>query len=161
MAREGDESNRGSYSLVLDPDGEAPLLNREQQQLYLNLIARGASPAGACQQLGLPPMSLVLTAEQDAAFAALLKRVKELLSQNVAAALYRAAMEGNVSAQTFYLKNLPPPEWPTDDALDTPPDSLDALDDDALLDRFREEATRLLAEVETDETRPPVGAAAP
>lgn len=49
--------------------------------------------------------------DQTAAFRKRMDRVPDLLSQNVAASLYQAAMKGSVTAQTFYLKNLPPPEW--------------------------------------------------
>lgn len=49
--------------------------------------------------------------DQSAAFRKRMDRVPDLLSQNVAASLYQAAMKGSVTAQTFYLKNLPPPEW--------------------------------------------------
>lgn len=153
----GEGRSHRAASLVLDPDAEASLLTRHQQQVYLNLIAKGASPAGACQQLGISPMSVVLTEEQDECFALFLKRVNELLSQNVAAALYRSAMEGSVAAQTFYLKNLPPPEWPADDHRDAHSDPLDDLNDDDLLAQFRQEATRLLAEIEADEARPAMG----
>ena len=49
--------------------------------------------------------------DQSLAFRKRMDRVPDLLSQNVAASLYQAAMKGSVTAQTFYLKNLPPPEW--------------------------------------------------
>ena len=48
----------------------------------------------------------------DPDFQSRLTRSQQTLSQNVAAALYRSAMEGSVAAQTFYLRHLPPPEWP-------------------------------------------------
>lgn len=35
------------------------------------------------------------------------------LSQNVETALYHAAMKGNVTAQSLWLKNRPPPGWNT------------------------------------------------
>lgn len=137
--------------MVLDPGAEAPLLTRDQQRSYLGLIAKGASPAGACQQLGLHPMSVAWTTEEDERFRSLLHRVNELLSQNVAAALYRSAMEGSVPAQTFYLKNRPPPDWSADTTdAETVPDSQDELTDDELLAQFRQEALALLDQIEQD-----------
>ena len=115
-----------------------------QQQAYLQFLAKGASPAGACTQLGISLASVAVTIDADDGFRMLLSRVNELLSQNVAAALYRSAMEGSVSAQTFYLKNRPPPEWPEavphHDA-----DPLDDLTDDELIIQFRQGANALLA----------------
>ena len=59
--------------------------------------------------------------DESAAFRKRMDRVPDLLSQNVAASLYQAAMKGSVTAQTFYLKNLPPPEWDVeDDNVDSP-----------------------------------------
>lgn len=61
--------------------------------------------------------------DQSAAFRKRMDRVPDLLSQNVAASLYQAAMKGSVTAQTFYLKNLPPPEWDAAAAEDDSPES--------------------------------------
>ncbi|MBX3439647.1 MAG: hypothetical protein KF861_19315, partial [Planctomycetaceae bacterium] len=81
------------------------------QESYLHLLTRGASPAAACGQIGMSVLDVLATIEQDEAFRLRLEQVNVLLSQNVAAALYRSAMEGSVSAQTFFLKNQPPPNW--------------------------------------------------
>ncbi|MEZ6056616.1 MAG: hypothetical protein R3C01_07915 [Planctomycetaceae bacterium] len=119
----------------------SPLLTADEQGLYLNLLGRGASPAAACRQLLVEIDQLALTLEQDPLFAERVIRVNHLLSQNVAAALYRAAMEGSVSAQTFFLKNLPPPEWqPVSestgcDSDDT--DDLNGLTDEELEARYQ------------------------
>jgi hypothetical protein len=38
--------------------------------------------------------------------------VQQDLSRNVAAAIYLAAMKGSIPAQTFFLRQLPPPNGP-------------------------------------------------
>ncbi|MFG0295991.1 MAG: hypothetical protein ACF8PG_08810 [Maioricimonas sp. JB045] len=109
-------------------------------------MLRGASPAAACLQLGLPVGNVLRTMEQQPEFRERQRQVRELLSQNVAAALYRAAMEGSVSAQSFYLKNQPPPEWPQLDEADSDID--DRMSNDELLDRCRAAGLAVPPEVE-------------
>jgi len=86
-------------------------LNEAEQAEYLSLLGRGASPAVACRQLLVELDELAITLEEFPRFAARVRRVTELLSQNVAAALYRSALEGNVTAQSCYLRHVTPPEW--------------------------------------------------
>jgi hypothetical protein len=98
-------------------------------------MLRGASPASACAQLGLAVDEFHHWLA-DSAFRGRLELAQHLLSRNVAAALYRSAMEGSVPAQSFYLKHLPPPEWPASTAA-RPDDNLDLLSDDELSARCR------------------------
>jgi uncharacterized protein (DUF885 family) len=96
---------------LLTTTDDTPQLTRPQQTEYLRLLTLGASPAAACQKVGVSITAVLVTMDQSAAFRKRMDRVPDLLSQNVAASLYQAAMKGSVTAQTFYLKNLPPPEW--------------------------------------------------
>ncbi|VAX41666.1 hypothetical protein MNBD_PLANCTO02-3034 [hydrothermal vent metagenome] len=69
-----------------------------------------------------------------------MEQVTDVLSQNVAAALYREAMEGNVSAQVFWLKTLPPPGWQrsTEDPIPrTFDETLEQLTDEELFELAR------------------------
>jgi hypothetical protein len=141
---------------LLQSAGPVVPLTQEQQEIYLQLLSRGASPAAACLQSGLSLPDVAASIEHDEAFRHLLSRVNELLSQNVAAALYRSAMEGSVSAQTFFLKNMPPPEWPTPDTEDQPRNLVE-LTDEELITQFRKEAPALLARLASGDT-PPTGA---
>ena len=96
-------------------------LTPDQQQAVLALLLRGASPAGACQQLGLGVEALTQAVEQDETFRRRAGEVTGVLSGNVMAVLYRGAMEGSVSAQQAWLKLFPPPPWqrgPHDDEAD-------------------------------------------
>lgn len=101
-------------------------LSRDQRNYILQLLLRGASPAAACAQLTLPLIAYARTLREDPDFRARIREVTAALSQNVAAALYRAAMQGNVTAQTTWLRLRPPPEW---QEMDTEPDSPANFDD--------------------------------
>ncbi len=130
------------------------MLTPEQQQEYRKLLANGGSPAGACLKMGIDLSDVAVTMERSELFCRELARVQELLSQNVAAALYRSAMEGSVSAQTFYLKNRPPPEWP-DPSDDNSAALIGNLTDDELITQFRQEAPAFLARLATGDPPPP------
>lgn len=90
-------------------------LTRKQQDEYLTLLTKGASPAAACQKMSVSITAVLITMEQSPRFRARATAVSDVLSQNVAAQLYQTAMKGSVTAQTFYLRNQPPPEWPEEE----------------------------------------------
>lgn len=125
---------------------ESPtLLNEELQYSYITLLSRGASPAVACSQLDILLADVIWTMEHEAGFQSMVIRVQEMLSQNVAAALYRSAMEGSVSAQQNYLKAYPPP------SCGATPDDIDAFSDaeishEEIVTQLRSEAEAFLAE---------------
>lgn len=115
-----------------------PPLTAAQQTAYLTRIARGASLAAACASLGLSVTAVLITLETDATFRAQQQQIDQLLSQNVAAALYQAAMKGNVPAQTFLLKNRPPSGWQGNDDENQSSDDLERLTDDQLAALLRQ-----------------------
>ncbi len=86
-------------------------LTADEQDAILDLLSRGASPAVACRQIGRSLAEFFRTAEEHDGFRQRLDTVEISLAQNIAAALYKAAMEGSVTAQTFWLRNNPPPGW--------------------------------------------------
>ncbi|WP_437229944.1 hypothetical protein SH661x_001702 [Planctomicrobium sp. SH661] len=133
-------------SRLLAVDIPTSQFDPQQRESFLLLLARGASPSGACKELNISLVTVAELIEQDEEFRKLLARVNELLSQNVAAALYRSAMEGKVTAQTFYVKNWPPPDWSRaeDDPLSR---QLNDLTDDELIAQFKKEAPALLADL--------------
>jgi hypothetical protein len=110
-------------------------------------------------QLGVSLFAVAVTLERREGFRSLIARVRELLSQNVAAAMYSAAIQGKVGAQTYYLKHCPPPDWPAASAA-AAEGSPDELTDDELIARFRAEAPALL-DLLSREDAPPGGAAQP
>jgi hypothetical protein len=112
-----------SEKSLLPLASRARQLSAIQQQRYLHLLTRGASPLAACVQLGISVLDVEQTVQHCAIFQQRVRQAHVLLSQNVAAALYRSAMEGSVPAQTLYLKNQPPPDWQTaasDESNDNP-----------------------------------------
>lgn len=82
---------------------ETELSDADVEQFVSHLI-RGASPAGACLQLGIGIRSLLRKLGEDADFRRRVEDVQWVLRENVKSALYRQAMEGNVSAQRSFLQ---------------------------------------------------------
>ena len=128
---------------------DAQFLNQTDQDSLLELLSRGASPAGACKQLGLSIADFFHTTQRDREFRRRAETVHHLLGQNVSSALYKAAMEGNVTAQTFWLRHSPPPGWTGENAKMTT-DDLDRLTDDELIELARAHGVDLPPEIATE-----------
>ncbi|MBA4032635.1 MAG: hypothetical protein C0478_17345, partial [Planctomyces sp.] len=111
-----------------------PLLTPAQQYEFLELLTKGASIFGACEEIGCTQLQYTLTRDHDANFADMLKAIRETQGENVAARLYQTALQGNVTAQQFWLRHQPPAEWRE---APTRPEGSDLSDED-LLDRCRE-----------------------
>jgi len=118
-----------------------PLTPAEQHDL-LGWMLKGASPLAACQQLEVDVVRFWITLQSDAGFAAAVKQVYDALGQNVVAGLYRAAMEGNVVAQQFWLKTRPVPAWT--------PQADDPNQADSTKDFTHDELFALIDETEAD-----------
>lgn len=122
-------------SVELSP--EEPLPDRLQQAV-IDLLFRGASPAAACGQLGVPVETLLRTINDDPEFARRTGDVTSVLSGNVMAMLYRTAMDGNVSAQSSWLKLFPPATWQQTSPDPTTPlnfdETLEELSNDELVE---------------------------
>ena len=82
--------------------GAAP--SESELNQYVSHLIRGASPAGACMQLGISVRSLLRKLAEDADFRRRVDDVQWVLRENVKSALYREAMGGNVSAQRCFLQ---------------------------------------------------------
>ncbi len=81
------------------------MLTADQQSAVLALLARGASPVLACREVGVEHGLFLATMRHDDTFFERICDVQNLLIGNVSAALYKAALEGKVNAQTFYLRH--------------------------------------------------------
>lgn len=101
-------------------------LNSAQQSAVLELLYRGASPAGACAQVGVSVEAFLRNAADEPEFRQRVREITGVLSGNVMAVLYRTAMEGNVSAQQAWLKLFPPPSF-MEPAAETEPMTFDEL----------------------------------
>jgi hypothetical protein len=128
------------------PWDEAEPLGVRMQQEFLWWISRGASPAMVCQQLGFSLTSFVKTMKENACFAERAEQAESGLSQNVAARLYRIAMEGNVAAQRYYLELNPPPEWRQRPLAGA---ELKELEPDELADEYRSAGLDVPTELQT------------
>lgn len=90
------------------------------REAIIGLMVQGASPIGACNQNGVLVGRFFHAYDTDDAFRERVEETRDALGWNVATALYRTAMEGNVTAMTSWLKLRPPRDWnPHDDTLDT------------------------------------------
>ena len=132
-------------------------LTTAQQRQVLTLLLRGASPAGACQNLGVSVFLFIRTCREEDSFRRQVDQVYDVLSQNVLSALYRVAMseEKSVSAHTFWLKNRPPPGWQSEPSESSEPDGprtfddfFDQLTDHELLELARTMGVDLPPEIE-------------
>lgn len=92
------------------PDAETPFSDAEQQA-FLGILVKGASPAVVCGELGVEVDRFWTTCHCDDGFLAAVERAYDALSLNVVSALYRAAIKGSVPAQTFWLRQRKPPLW--------------------------------------------------
>ncbi len=109
-------------------DSDGVDLTPTQQAEILAWLYRGASPAGACGQVGVSVDRFLKAVAEDEAFRHRVRSTTGVLSGNVMAVLYRTAMEGSVSAQQAFLKLFPPPvfEEPEQD-VETEPVTFDEL----------------------------------
>jgi hypothetical protein len=87
------------------------LLSGAERHAVWQLMLRGASPALACQQLGVSIEALWRTLQRDTTFFLCLMQLYDTLDHNVVSALYRQALEGSVAAQKFWLERRPAVLW--------------------------------------------------
>jgi hypothetical protein len=102
--------------------------------------------------LGLPVEGFWRTRDADANFARALQELFDTLSLNILAALYQAAMKGNVTAQQFWLRQRPPAVWARNET--SPAHEWEALSDAELCDYAQDHGVELPADV-VAQLRPP------
>lgn len=86
-------------------------LSESEKQLILESMFRGGSPAWSCRTLEIPYSRYLRTLEEEDSFHQDVQDAKAALSENITFQLFRSAMEGNVTAQTNFLKLFPPRKW--------------------------------------------------
>jgi hypothetical protein len=118
-----------------------------QQEAFLTWYLRGASPPIACQELGVDITAFLRTVAEDPVFFDRMRQAGCVLSQNVAARLYRTAMEGDVSAQKSYLQLSPPPEW-REDGAEVDEDPLEGMTPHELAEQYRAAGLEVPPELE-------------
>lgn len=119
------------------PSGPAEALSRDEQLDVLQALLRGGSPQAVCQKQGRNPLDFCRTVDGDGSFRTALRQARELMTLNVVATVYRAAMEGTPAAQALWLRTFPPGDWaePISSTSATDSDSADdavSLTNDAL-----------------------------
>lgn len=94
-----------------EPPKKDKLMTYEERDAYLEMLSRGASPLGICREMELSPGTVARTLVEGRGFREQCEQMGRLLDQNVETAVYLAAMKGNVSAQTLWLRHRPAPGW--------------------------------------------------
>lgn len=128
------------------------VLTETAQVGILDYLDRGASPAGACLKIGVDYAAFSKTRRVNLGFRSRLSQSATVLGENVAAAVYREAMEGKMPAAALILKTLPPPAWVDAAAAVSRPqdaDELDDLDDAELHELARTYGVEVPVEIET------------
>jgi len=114
-------------------------MGQVEQQEFLQLLEKGCTAAFACHQMGRTMSSLWKTLQRNGRFRQAFEENLMLMNQRVEAALYKAALKGNVSAQTLWLRNRPPPGWKSNHKRSEETQGLKDMTDEELF-RFAEQA---------------------
>jgi len=102
-------------------------LSGPAQLEFLHLISQGCTPLFACHQLERTMEALQKSLEGSQRFRREYEELQLLMNQRVESAVYKAALKGNVSAQTLWLKHRSPEGWNQGDK------GMEEMTDDELL----------------------------
>lgn len=80
------------------------LLTKQEQQAVVDLLSRGWGRAQVCRKLGFSYQSMLRSVEESASFAQCVEEAALGRDEAVEMALYKAALEGKVSAQKFWFQ---------------------------------------------------------
>jgi hypothetical protein len=125
----------------------------EERDRYLEMLSRGASPLGICREMELSAGTVARTLTEGKGFREQCEQMGRFLDQNVETAVYLAAMKGNVSAQTLWLRHRPAPGWGAGPAAEGPvagdeADLWERLTDEELVERARAAGIAIPLEIE-------------
>ncbi len=98
-----------------DADPPARLLTRSEKREIVTLMRLGAPPLLSFQKVGVTFEDVMLTADEDIRFYSQLQQVHDVLATNVNSAMYKAAMNGSVTAQTQFLRRSKQQPLPEED----------------------------------------------
>jgi hypothetical protein len=111
----GDTAKPAEPTALADrPQRRGRLLLLREQQALVELLERGIGRSAACRKLGFAYRSYLRTFEERPEFELAVRLALAGIDQNVEMALYKSAMEGSVTAQTFWLKGRRPEGWEPD-----------------------------------------------
>lgn len=88
--------------------------------------------------IGINPKTLYEWKNKESKISNVLKESREIADYEVENALYKNALNGNVIAQIFWLKNRKPPQWREKVELEANKQQLEKVDE--LLSKIKEEA---------------------
>jgi hypothetical protein len=136
-----------------EPLKKDKLMTYEEREAYLEMLSRGASPLGICREMELSPGTVARTLVEGKGFREQCEQMGRFLDQNVETAVYLAAMKGNVSAQTLWLRHRPAPGWGPGPAVEGTAtgdgtDLWERLTDEELVERARAAGLAIPIEIE-------------
>lgn len=91
------------------------LMTHGERKEFLDRLSRGASPYSILRELEVATGVYLRTLQEGIGFREQIEEVRLLLDQMVETAVFHAAMKGNVSAQTLWIRHRPPPGWSGED----------------------------------------------
>lgn len=91
------------------------LMTHGERKEFLDRLARGGTAMAILREMEIAPGVYVRTLEAGVGFREQIGEVNLLLDQMVESAVFHAAMKGNVSAQTLWIRHRPPPGWSGED----------------------------------------------
>ncbi len=86
-------------------------ITQQMKDALVDAMMRGATMGTAALKFGVSRQAIYNAMEKDPRFAEKLNAARGTADDAVEAALYRNAINGNVTAQIFWLKNRRPNEW--------------------------------------------------
>lgn len=114
------------------------LLTSTEREAVLALLFEGWGKGRACHKLGFSHHSLLRTAEEVPEFAAQVMQACEHRNEAVEMALFKAALEGKVTAQKFWLERQDQQQPAGKNAhVLSEEDDLSTLSDEELIERAR------------------------
>jgi hypothetical protein len=91
------------------------MLTHGERKEFLDRLSRGATPYSILREMEIAPGVYHRTLEAGVGFREQIDEVRLLLDQMIETAVFHAAMKGNVSAQTLWIRHRPPPGWSDED----------------------------------------------
>ena len=91
--------------------GRVRLMTHRERAEYLDMAARGGTALAILKEMGLAVGSLTKTLAEGVGFREQVDALRQLQNQMVETAVLQAAIKGNVSAQTLWMRHRPASGW--------------------------------------------------
>lgn len=95
--------------------GRVRLMTHRERAEYLDMAARGGTALAILKEMGLAVGTLTKTLAEGVGFREQVDALRQLQNQMVETAVLQAAIKGNVSAQTLWMRHRPASGWGPDE----------------------------------------------